>query len=81
MDNDPNQPRYHAKTEAFGRWLLAQKDRGDWIDDLAAAARSDRTFPKDGDPEAARKHLRAQQADGDTFQAIDDAETEWQANT
>ncbi len=68
-----------AKRESFGRWLLAQRDRGDWVDGLADAARADRTFPKDGDPEAVRKHLRAQQADGDVFQAVDDAETDWLA--
>lgn len=62
----------------FGRWLLTQRDRGDWIDGIADAARADRTFPKDGDPEAVRAHLRKQQADGDAFQAIDDAEGDWQ---
>lgn len=67
-----------AAAMAFGRWLLAQRDRGDWIDGIAQAARADRTFPKDGDPEAVRAHLREQQADGDAFQAIDDAETDWQ---
>lgn len=72
-----DQERYAPKRETFGRWLLAQKDRGDWIDALAAAARADRTFPKDGDPEAVRAHLRAAQADGDTFQAVDDAELDW----
>jgi hypothetical protein len=30
-----------------------------------------------GDPEAVRKHLRGQQADGDVFQAVDDAESAW----
>ena len=73
--NDP--ASYLAKRGPFGRWLLAQRDRGDWVDDLANAARGDRTFPKDGDPEAVRAHLRAQQADGDTFQAVDDAEMDW----
>ena len=67
------------KREAFGRWLLAQKDRGDWVDELAGAARADRTFPKNGDPEAVRAHLRQQQADGDTFQAVEDAESDWQS--
>ncbi len=76
--NDPES--YVGKREPFGRWLLAQKDRGDWVDDLAAAARADRTFPKDGDAEAVRKHLRGQQADGDTFQAVDDAEGHWQSS-
>jgi hypothetical protein len=31
--------------EPFGRWLIAQNDRGDWIDNLAAAARADRAKP------------------------------------
>ena len=71
--------RYQSKREPFGRWLIAQRDRGDWIDDLANAARADRTFPKDGDPEAVRTHLRAQQVDGDVFQIVDDAELDWAA--
>jgi hypothetical protein len=69
--------RYQPEREAFGRWLLVQKDRGDWVDDLATAARADRGFPKDGDPEAVRAHLRAQQVDGDVFHAVDDAELDW----
>jgi hypothetical protein len=64
---------------AFGRWLLTQRDRGDWVDGIAEAARADRTFPRDGDPEAVRAHLRKQQADGDAFAAIDDAESDWMA--
>lgn len=75
---DTSSPTSHLKSpEPFGRWLLVQRDRGDWIDDLANAARADRAFPKDGDPEAVRAHLRQQQADGDTFQAVDDAEMDW----
>jgi hypothetical protein len=66
------------KPQVFGRWLLAQRDRGDWIDGLAEAARADRSFPKGGDPQSVRLHLRKQQADGDTFQAMDDAEASWQ---
>jgi len=69
--------RQSAEREPFGRWLLAQTDRGDWVDGLAAAARADRSFPKDGDPEAVRAHLRKQQADGDVFQIVDDAEMDW----
>ena len=71
-DNDDDQVKM-----AFGKWMLMQRDRGDWIDGIADAARADRTFPKSGDPEAVRKHLRGQQADGDAFAAIDDAESEW----
>jgi len=69
--------RYGEERPAFGAWLLQQRDRGDWVDGLANAARADRAFPKQGDPEAVRKHLRAAGADGDAFQAIDDAELDW----
>ena len=67
------------KQESFGRWLLAQHDRGDWIDGLAAAARADRMFPKEGSPDAVRQHLSNQQADGDVFAVVDDAEVDWLA--
>jgi hypothetical protein len=73
MEND------NARDVPFGQWLLAQKDRGDWVDGLADVARADRTFPKTGDPEAVRAHLRKQQADGNTFQAVEDAENDWQS--
>jgi uncharacterized protein YozE (UPF0346 family) len=66
-----------APAVAFGQWLLTQRNRGDWVDGIADVARADRTFPKNGDPEAVRKHLRGQQADGDAFAAIDDAESDW----
>lgn len=68
-----------TKAEAFGRWLLKQRDRGDWIDGVAEAARADRQFPRDGDPEAVRKRLREMSPDGDAFAAIDDAELHWLA--
>jgi hypothetical protein len=77
MTDNSDPESYLPKRETFGRWLLAQKVRGDWVDDLAGAARVDRSFPKDGDPEAVRAHLRQQQADGDIFQQLDDAETDW----
>jgi hypothetical protein len=63
--------------EPFGRWLTAQPDRGDWIDALADAARKDTRFPKNGSPDDVRKHLNAMQAEGDMFEAVDDAEMDW----
>ena len=66
-----------VEREPFGKWLAAQTDRGDWVDALAASARADRNFPKNGDPEAVRAYMRQQQADGDVFQAIEDAENDW----
>ncbi|MGK6354710.1 hypothetical protein ACMGDH_05730 [Sphingomonas sp. DT-207] len=72
-----DQERCAARREPFGRWLIAQRDRGDWIDELANAVRADPAFPKDGDPEAVRKRLTQQGADGDMFERVDDAETDW----
>lgn len=66
-----------AERIAFGRWLLQQKDRGDWIDGLAAAARADPRFPKEGDPEQVRKRLTEMDAEGDMFEALDDGEMDW----
>ena len=62
---------------AFGQWLMAQKDRSDLVGQLAASAVIDRRFPRNGDPEAVRKHLSAMQAEGDMFAAVDDAESDW----
>lgn len=67
-------PQMNDQGETFGRWLLAQKGREGWVGDLADAARADRQFPKDRDPEAVRKRLREVQAEGDMFEAVDDAE-------
>lgn len=61
----------------FGRWILQQSGRGGFIGQLAAAAKADRGFPKDGDPEAVRKRLNAQGADPDMHEALDDAELDW----
>jgi hypothetical protein len=63
--------------EPFGTWLLVQIDRGDWVDGLAAAARADRGFPRRGDVDQVREHLRKGGADPDTFEALDDAELDW----
>ena len=63
--------------EPFGTWLLAQVAREGWIGDLANAAKADRKFPKEGDPDAVRKHLSDNQAEGDMLEAVDDAENAW----
>ena len=65
--------------EPFGRWLLAQRDRGDWIDDLAAAARQDNGFPRNGTPDDVRRRLTGFGAPGDMFEALDDAERCWES--
>ena len=74
FDHDEGQV---TKAETFGRWLLRQRDRGDWVDGLAESARADRRFPKDADPDAVRQYMSTMQADGDVFAAIDDAELDW----
>lgn len=65
------------RREPFGEWLLAQRDRGDWVDALATAARADRGFPRNGSPEDVRKRLQSFGADGDTFEQVEDAERDW----
>lgn len=63
--------------EPFGTWLLAQVHRDGWISDLVKAAKADRGFPRDGDPEAVRRHLNEKQAESDMLEAVDDAESLW----
>lgn len=65
--------------ETFGAWLRVQKDRDGLIGQLVDGAKADRKFPRDGSPEDVRKHLSAMQAEGDLFDAVDDAEADWQA--
>lgn len=72
-----NPERYMDQPIPFGAWLIAQKDKGGLIGQLAAGAAADRRFPKHGDIEAVRKHLSAMQADGDMHAAIDDAELDY----
>lgn len=64
---------------AFGAWLVSQQDRAGWIGDLAKAAKADRKFPRNGDPDDVRKHLNNSQADSDMLEAVDDAENLWLA--
>ncbi|WP_267382628.1 MULTISPECIES: hypothetical protein [unclassified Sphingomonas] len=69
--------RHGEDRPAFGAWLMMQRDRGDWVDGIAEAARADRAFPRGGDVETVRKRLRDMGADGDAFAALDDAEMDW----
>ena len=76
MDQDRYTP---APPPAFGAWLTKQTSRSGVVAQLAAAAAGDRRFPKAGDPEAVRRYLRGAMADGDMFDAVDDAEADWRA--
>ena len=62
---------------SFGTWLLTQITEDGWIGDLAKAAKADRSFPRNGDPDAVRLHLSSKQADSDMFEALDAAEIAW----
>ncbi len=66
--------------EPFGTWLLAQKDNAGWIGELAKAAKADPAFPRKGRPDDVRAHLNKHQAEGDMFEAVDDAESLWQGS-
>ena len=65
--------------ETFGGWLRTQVDREGLIGLLVAGAKADRRFPRDGSPEDVRHHLSAMQAEGDLFEAVDEAEIDWRA--
>jgi hypothetical protein len=65
--------------ETFGAWLLAQKDGEGLVGMLVDGACADRRFPHAGSPEDMRKHLSAMQAEGDLFEGVDEAETDWLA--
>ena len=61
---------------SFGAWLLDQGSRRGFIGDLAKAARLDRLFPRGGDAGDVRARFSLVGADGDVFEALDDAERE-----
>ena len=65
--------------ESFGSWLRAQVEREGLIGQLVAGAKSDHKFPRNGTPDQVRQHLSAMQADGDLFEAVDEAEIDWLA--
>jgi hypothetical protein len=77
MSADGSRLSSSDEEEPFGCWLLAQSGRNGWIADLAKAAKADRGFPRDGDPDAVRRHLSEKQADSDMLEAVDDAERLW----
>jgi len=70
-------PQTNETGETFGEWLLHQCERGGPIEQLAAAARVDHQFPRNGSPEDVRLHLSAMQANDDWFGVVDDAEIDW----
>jgi hypothetical protein len=68
---------YTPNDTPFGEWLLQQRNRTGWVGDLIIAAKGDSKFPKKGTPDEVRARLREVMADGDMFDAVDDAEADW----
>ena len=65
--------------QPFGTWLLHQQNRTGWLGDLVAAAKADPDFPAKGGPRAVYERLNQRGADGEMFEAIEEAEAEWLA--
>jgi hypothetical protein len=63
--------------QTFGSWLLAQQGRTGLVGQLIDGPKANRKFPRYGTPEEVRKHLSATQAEGDLFEAVDEAESDW----
>lgn len=63
--------------EGFGEWLMKQVKRDDWIGTLAKSAKADLRFKSSSTPDELRKRLQEAGAEGDTFEALDNAEMEW----
>lgn len=62
---------------SFAAWLLAQTGRKGLVGELAKAAKADRLFPRNGSADDVRARFSAAGADGDAFEALDDAEREY----
>ena len=58
----------------FAAWLLAQAGRSGAVGELAKAAKLDRLFPRKGSADEVRARFSVAGADGDAFEALDDAE-------
>lgn len=63
--------------ETFAEWLLKQTGRDDWIGTLATQAKADRGFTFKTTPDDLRKRLQDAGAEGDHFEALEDAEIQW----
>ena len=61
----------------FGAWLLQQTKRDGFVGDLAKGMKADRGFPRTGSVDDVRKHLSSIRAEGDAFEALEDAERDY----
>ncbi len=69
-----------ADRQPFGAGLVKQTGACGFVAQLADSAAKDRSFPRAGSVEDARKWLQAQRASGDDWEALDDAESAWLAS-
>lgn len=63
--------------QSFGAWLLDQGKRPGLVGELAKAVKLDRAFPKNGTADEVRRRFALVGAEGDAFEALDDAEREY----
>ena len=67
--------------QPFGTWLLDEAERPGSLGELGKAAKGDRLFHRKGSADDVRKHFGLAGADGDAFEALDDAEREYDRQT
>lgn len=66
-----------AQRPSFAAWLVNQGKQPGSLGELARAVKLDRLFPKAGSADDVRARFSAAGADGDAFEALDDAEREF----
>lgn len=66
-----------STSHSFARWLLRQTNRAGPIGALAAAAKADPRFPKDGDLAAVWARVNELGGDEEVLLAMEDAQDEW----
>lgn len=72
-----NSGQFSAGKPRFGTWLISQIKRDDAVGALAKAAFADRRFPRAGDLKDVWAYINGQQPDGETIEALEDAELDW----
>jgi len=67
----------HHHDQPFAAWLADQHKRDDFVGSLAKGLRGSRGYPRAGSVDDVRKHLSTIKAEGDAFEALEDAERDW----
>lgn len=69
-----------TERQPFGAWLVRRTGARGFVAQLADSAAKDRSFPRQGTVDDARKWLQGQRASGDDREALEDAESAWLAS-